>query len=70
VVSIPDLSRARWRTSSHSSGNGECVQVTTTPGGIIAVRDSKNPGGPALAITARTWTRFVRAIQCASVWAR
>jgi hypothetical protein len=26
-VSIPDLSRARWRTSSHSSGNGECVEV-------------------------------------------
>jgi hypothetical protein len=26
-VSIPDLSRARWRTSSHSSGNGQCVEV-------------------------------------------
>ncbi|MFL6056174.1 MAG: DUF397 domain-containing protein [Actinoallomurus sp.] len=22
-----DLSRAEWRTSSHSSANGECVEV-------------------------------------------
>lgn len=26
-VSFPDLSRARWRKSSHSSGNGACVEV-------------------------------------------
>jgi hypothetical protein len=26
-MSIPDLSRARWRASSHSGGNGECVEV-------------------------------------------
>ena len=59
-MSIPDLSRARWRTSSHSSGNGECVQVATIPGGIIAVRDSKNPTGPSLSISAWAWDSFLR----------
>jgi Domain of unknown function (DUF397) len=26
----PDLSRADWRTSSHSGGNGQCVEVAVT----------------------------------------
>jgi Domain of unknown function (DUF397) len=54
-VSIPDLSRAQWRTSSNSSGNCACVQVTAAPGGIIAVRDSKDPAGPRLIINQQTW---------------
>lgn len=29
-VSFPDLSRARWRKSSHSSANGACVEVAVT----------------------------------------
>ena len=49
-MSIPGLSGTGWRTSSHSSGNGACVQVTTTPGSIIAVRDSK-PTGPRLVLS-------------------
>jgi len=27
-MNLPDLSRAQWRKSSHSSYNGECVEVT------------------------------------------
>lgn len=34
-----------WRTSSHSSQNGQCVEVR---GDLSAVRDSKNPDGPVL----------------------
>lgn len=42
----PDLvSSARWRKSSHSGGEGtQCVELAN----IGAVRDSKNPMGPAL----------------------
>lgn len=41
----PDLSEARWRKSSHSSGQGgECVELAY----VGAVRDSKNPGGVVL----------------------
>ena len=57
-MSIPDLSDPGWRTSSHSSGNGACVQVTITPGGVIAVRDSKDPAGPRLAFSQQIWEAF------------
>jgi hypothetical protein len=44
-----DLSTLQWRKSSHSgSGQGECVEVARTSA-LVAVRDSKNPGGPVLA---------------------
>jgi Domain of unknown function (DUF397) len=57
-MSIPGLSRTHWRTSSHSSGNGACVQVTTTPVGVIAVRDSKDPAGPRLVVSRQAWETF------------
>jgi Domain of unknown function (DUF397) len=47
-MNTPDQSAARWRKSSHStSTGGECVEVAGLPG-AIAIRDSKNPDGPAL----------------------
>lgn len=36
----------QWRKSSFS-GDGNCVQVRQD---LAAVRDSKNPGGPTLAV--------------------
>lgn len=49
-MNIRGLSRAQWRTSSHSSGNGACVEIAST-GTVIAVRDSKDRSGPILALT-------------------
>jgi hypothetical protein len=51
-----DLSRAAWRKSTHS-GSGNCIE-TAHVHGAIAVRDSADPGGPALAFTAQAWTAF------------
>jgi len=56
-VTFPDLSRARWRTSSHSGGNGACVEVAAARA-LVAVRDSKDPDGPRLAFTAGAWRAF------------
>ena len=55
-----DLSRAMWRKSSYSSQNGACVEVAVNLPGVVAVRDSKNPGGPMLLIPAAEWSAFVR----------
>lgn len=57
-----DLTGARWRKSTRSGGNGgECVEVADNLPGIVAVRDSKDPHGPAITFTLTAWTTFVRA---------
>jgi hypothetical protein len=55
--------RAAWRTSSHSGANGDCVEVARPAPGVIAVRDSKNPGGSALAFPSVHWTAFTAALK-------
>ncbi|KUO19686.1 DUF397 domain-containing protein [Streptomyces dysideae] len=45
--------------SSHSSGNGECVEVARNIPGTIAVRDSKDADGPILRLMPKSWTAFL-----------
>ena len=56
-MSRNDLSGARWRKSSYSDGQANCVEVTTV--GLVAVRDSKSPNGPGLAFTPKAWQQFI-----------
>ena len=54
-----DLSRAQWFTSTQAGTDGDnCVEVAFVDE-AIAVRDSKNPQGPALIFTAAEWDAFV-----------
>lgn len=62
----PDLSRAVWVKSRHSNGGGGgCVEWCTTfaTHGIIPVRDSKDPEGPALTFPVASWSAFVAAVK-------
>ncbi|MFC0004528.1 DUF397 domain-containing protein [Micromonospora siamensis] len=55
-----ELTGARWRTSTRSSGNGgDCVEVADNLPGVVAVRDSKDRSGPALAFPPAAWRAFV-----------
>jgi Domain of unknown function (DUF397) len=50
---------AAWRTSSRSSATN-CVEVAAVGGGI-AVRDSKDRGGPVLRFARGPWLEFLAA---------
>ncbi|MFJ9886601.1 DUF397 domain-containing protein [Streptomyces sp. NPDC091287] len=60
----PELSTAHWRSSSYSNTNGgECVQISDDFPGLVPVRDSKNPTGPALVLQAAAWDAFVSSVK-------
>ncbi len=48
-----------WRKSSYSNGLGGCCVEIAQLGRACAVRDSKDPNGPALTCTAAQWSAFV-----------
>lgn len=57
-----------WRKSSYSSnGGGNCVEVARQRPGTVAVRDSKDPDGPVLAVAPATWRAFTDAVKARQV---
>jgi uncharacterized protein DUF397 len=56
----------RWFKSSYSGSGGTCVEIAANlaaSGGIVPVRDSKNPDGPRLGFRTATWSSFVTAVR-------
>ncbi|MFF4606644.1 DUF397 domain-containing protein [Streptomyces sp. NPDC001339] len=55
----------RWFKSSYSGNGGQCIEwapaVAST--GVVPVRDSKDPHGPALAFSAPSWHSFVAGVK-------
>lgn len=55
-----DLTKAAWCKSSYSGGDEpHCVELARLPDGI-AVRDSKDPGGPVLLLSRETLSTALR----------
>jgi hypothetical protein len=59
----PDLSGARWRGSTYSGGNNECVEIADDIPGAVPVRDSKRPAGTVLVFPSGGWSSFVAAVK-------
>ncbi|MEU3065341.1 DUF397 domain-containing protein [Streptomyces sp. NPDC007027] len=56
----------QWVKSSYSGNGGSCIEwapATASTTGIVPVRDSKNPDGPALAVAAAAFSSFVAGVK-------
>lgn len=67
-VPAPDLGDVPWRKSSFSNSSGNCVQfapLDSRPGGegLVGLRDSKDPDGPALVFGAGEIAGFIGALK-------
>ena len=51
-----------WRKSSYSKACHNCVEVGAGTR-AVAVRDTRNPGGPVLTFTAGAWRTFTGAVK-------
>ncbi|WP_424861860.1 DUF397 domain-containing protein [Streptomyces sp. MMS24-I29] len=61
-----DSPSLRWVKSSYSGSGGSCVEwapAHASATGIVPVRDSKNPNGPALNASAEAFASFVAGVR-------
>jgi Domain of unknown function (DUF397) len=58
----PDLSDVTWLTS-RACNNSACVQVAHLPGGMVALRDSKDTAKPAHVFDSGEWGSFLAGVK-------
>nr|WP_253828447.1 DUF397 domain-containing protein [Prauserella aidingensis] len=62
-ISSELLTGAQWRKSRYSGAMGNCVEVAPLAGGDIAMRNSRDPQGPALVYTRAEIEAFVSGVK-------
>ncbi len=68
MSSIPNGVRAssldvRWLKSRHSNAEGNCVEVAALAEGGVALRNSRDPHGPALIYTPAEVAAFLAGVR-------
>ena len=58
-----DLGPVEWRKSRESNPSGNCVEVAALPDGSVAVRNSRQPEGPALVYTRAEIAAFLTGVR-------
>lgn len=57
------MTRLTWRKSTYSEASGSCVELGGDGNMLRAVRDSKDPTGPALVVDPMKLTSFIEAVK-------
>ena len=56
---------SNWRKATYSRSMHNCVEVGTGQG-LVAVRDTKDPDGPAIGVNPRAWLEFTERVRRAT----
>jgi hypothetical protein len=57
------ITSSTWVKSSLSYANGNCVEVSDQPGGMIGVRNSRDSEGLVLRFTSDEWQAFLGGVR-------
>jgi hypothetical protein len=58
------LQGVTWHKSRSSNPSGNCVELAELPDGDVAVRNSRDPGGPTLIYTHAEISAFIHGAKC------
>lgn len=58
-----NLDQLRWRKSTYSGSEGQCVEVAEAADGGRWLRDTKDRSRPAHYFTAAEWDAFLRGVK-------
>lgn len=62
-VPAAELGDVQWRKSTASSPQGNCVEVAALTSGEVAMRNSRQPEGPALVYTRAEIAAFLAGVR-------
>ena len=62
-MSASQLQGVTWQKSARSNPSGNCVECAALPGGGVAVRNSRDPEGPALIYTQAEIDAFIYGVR-------